>query len=262
MKALGIDIGSLTSKVVIIEDSKIVNSSIVNSSDEAELSAQEAVRIATGQDKFPIDGFYIVTTGAGGKSISFAKQSKTITTCLARGIYYLYPQTRTVIDIGAESSTVFKLNDRGKIKDWVNHDKCASGTGVFLRQMSKLMQISLDEMSELSLQTKSYPDITSTCAVFAESDVISHVHRDPPTPMADIAAGIYASIVSRIMALCKRVGIEKEVAVTGGVSRNKGLINIIEQSIGFKVIVPDNPQTVAALGAALIASENIVKGIS
>ncbi|MCX6012243.1 MAG: hypothetical protein NTV30_02285 [Chloroflexi bacterium] len=161
MKALGIDIGSLTTKVVIIENGKIITSSIISSSDEAELSAQEAIKIATKQETFYLDGFYVVTTGTGGKSISFTKQSKTITTCLARGIHYLHPEVRTAIDIGAESSTIFKINDRGRIKDWVNHDKCASGTGVFLKQMSKLMQISLNEMSELSLKAGSIPDITS-----------------------------------------------------------------------------------------------------
>ncbi|MCX6012244.1 MAG: FGGY-family carbohydrate kinase [Chloroflexi bacterium] len=90
---------------------------------------------------------------------------------------------------------------------------------------------------------------------------MSHVHRDPPTPLADIAAGIYASIISRIMTLCKRIGIEKEVAVTGGVALSKGMVNILEQSLGFKVIVPEMPQNIAALGAALIAAENMGKGI-
>jgi len=126
--------------------------------------------------------------------------------------------------------------------------------------MAKLMQISLEDMSELSLDAKTRPEISGTCAVFAESEVISHVHRDPPTPMADIAAGIYYSIVSRLMALCKRVGIEKDVVVTGGVAQNKGLINILEQELGFKVLVPDNAQSIVALGAAIIAQEQIEKG--
>jgi predicted CoA-substrate-specific enzyme activase len=152
---------------------------------------------------------------------------------------------------------VYKINERGKLKDWATHDKCAAGTGVFVKQMAKLMQISMEEMSRLSLDAKTRPEISGTCAVFAESEVISHVHRDPPTPMADIAAGIYYSIVSRLMALCKRVGIEKDVVVTGGVALNKGLINILEQELRFKVLVPDAAQSVAALGAAIIAQEQI-----
>jgi len=163
--------------------------------------------------------------------------------------------------MGAESTTVIKMNEQGRLADWANHDKCASGTGLFLQQMAKLMGLPLDEMARLSLQAKGRANITSTCAVFAESEVISHVHRDPPTPKEDIIAGIYYSVVSRIMSLCKRVGIEKEVVVTGGVALNDGLVSILEEELGFKVLRPKEPQTVAALGAAIIAGENPEKGI-
>ena len=262
MKTLGIDIGSLTTKVIILDNNGISASSLINSDDEAEVSAKEAIAMALGQADPNLGGnYYIVTTGTGGKSISFNQQHKAVTTCLARGIHHLFPSARMGIDIGAESSTVFKINERGRVKDWANHDKCAAGTGVFLKQMAKLMQLSLDEMSELSFQANSRPEISGTCAVFAESEVISHVHRDPPTPMADIAAGIYYSVVSRIMALCKRVGIEKDVAVTGGVALSNGLVNILEEELGFNVLVPDIAQSVAALGAAIIARENMEKGV-
>ena len=173
----------------------------------------------------------------------------------------LLPTARTVVDLGAETSTVLKINDRGRVTDWAGQDKCAAGTGMFLQTMAKLMQISLDEMADYSLRAKNRADISGTCAVFAESEVISHIHRVPPTPKEDIIAGIHASMVSRIMGLLKRLGIEKEVAVVGGVARNKGLIDIMEKEIGFKVLVPENPELVAALGAAILAKENIEKGI-
>jgi len=133
---------------------------------------------------------------------------------------------------------------------------------MFLQQMAKLMEMPLTEMSRLSFKAKSRADISSTCAVFAESEVISHVHRDPPTPKADIAAGIYFSVVSRIISLCKRVGIEKDVAVVGGVALNSGLVSILEEEIGFRVLVPDIPQITAAVGAAIVAKENIEKGMT
>jgi len=205
---------------------------------------------------------YIVSTRVGGKSVSLSQQSKAITTCLARGIHYLYPSVRMAIDIGAESSTVIKVNERGRLNDWVNQDKCAAGTGIFLQQMAKLMLMPLEEMSKLSFQAKSRADITSTCAVFAESEVISHVHREPPTPKEEIVAGIYFSVVSRIVSLCKRVGIEQDVAAIGGVTLNRGLVKILEEELGFGVLVPDAPQIVVALGAAVIAQENIEKGFS
>jgi len=258
MKALGIDVGSLTTKAVILGDDGILTSSIIPSGDEAELSAKTAMEEALNRAGISFDNNrYIVATGVGGKSVSFSQQQKTITTCLARGIHYLFPSAQLAIDTGAESSIVIKLNERGRLSDWANHDKCAAGSGIFLQQMAKLMEIPLAEMSLLSSQAKSKADISGTCAVFAESEVISHVHRDPPTPKTDIIAGIYFSVVSRIMSLCKRVGIERDVAVTGGVALNSGLVNILEEEIGFPVLVPDMPQITAALGAAIIAREKM-----
>jgi predicted CoA-substrate-specific enzyme activase len=262
MIAMGVDVGSLTTKAVILEGDSILASTVVTSSDEAELSAQAALAGVLKQAGLSSDSdLYIVSTGAGGKSVSLARQQKSITTCLARGIHHLCPSVRTAIDMGAESCTVVRVNERGRLNDWANHDKCAAGTGIFLQQMAKLMQVPLQEMAEMSLQAKSRADISSTCAVFAESEVISHVHREPPTPMEDIVAGIYSSVVSRIVSLCKRVGIEKDVAAVGGVALNHGLVKILETELGCAIQVPANAQMAAALGAATIAKENIEKSL-
>lgn len=261
MKAVGIDVGSLTTKAVILDGDRILASSVVSSVEEAEASARSALDEALKRAGLASDSdLYIVATGAGGKSVPFSQKQKTATTCLARGVNYLLPAARMAIEMGAESSVVITLNERGRISDWATHDKCAAGTGIFLQQMAKLMRMSLAEMSKLSLQAKAKAEISNTCAVFAESEVISHVHRVPPTPMEEIAAGIYASVVSRIMALCKRVGIKREVAVVGGVALNRGLVRILEEELGFRVLVPDSPQTSVALGAALIARESIDTG--
>jgi predicted CoA-substrate-specific enzyme activase len=260
MRLLGIDVGSLTTKAVVLGDNGIISYSITASGDEAEQGAVAAMDEALrGAGLASDDETYVVTTGAGGKSVSFSRQHKSVNTCLARGIFHLSPEVRTVIDMGAESSGVLKLNARGRLTDWESQDKCASGTGIFLQQMSKLMRMSLEEMSDLSFEAKARAEVSNTCAVFAESEVISHVHRQPPTPPADLVAGIYASMVSRVMVMCKRIGIEREVAVVGGVALNKGLINIVEQELGFEVMVPEAPQIVAALGAAIIARENVEK---
>ena len=144
---------------------------------------------------------------------------------------------------------------------WANHDKCAAGTGTFLQQMAKLMRVPLSEMSRLSLLAGARADISSTCAVFAESEVISHIHREPPTPREEIIAGIYFSVASRIISLCKRIGIEGDVAAVGGVALNGGLVNILEAELGVRVTAVDKPQIAAALGAAVIARENAGKGL-
>jgi predicted CoA-substrate-specific enzyme activase len=259
MKSVGIDIGSLTTKAVVMQGDKIESFAIIPSGEEAEATARQAIEQALNGTGANFSDISIVSTGIGGKSVSFAKQQKSITTCLARGIASLFPSARMLIDMGAESSTIIKLNERGRLTDWLGHDKCAAGTGMFLQQMAKLMQMPLEEMATLSLQAKNAAEITSTCAVFAESEVISHVHRDPPTPREDIVAGVYSSVVSRIMALAKRVGIEKDIAVFGGVALNAGLVKILETELGVQVLVPEKPQLVAALGAARIAGENIEK---
>jgi predicted CoA-substrate-specific enzyme activase len=266
MKTIGIDAGSLNTKVVVLDDGRITGFSIVPSGDDCAASTKVALNNALTSQGVPLEassgkGWPMVATGIGAKSLTFIPQQKSITTCLARGIHSLFSSVRMSVDMGAESTTVIKINERGRLADWVNHDKCASGTGLFLQQMAKLMAMPITEMAQLSLKAQTRPEITSTCAVFAESEVISHVHRDPPTPMPDIAAGIYYSVVSRVMALCKRVGIEKDIAVTGGVALNIGLVNILEKELGIKVLVPVVPQTVAALGAAVIACENAEKGI-
>jgi predicted CoA-substrate-specific enzyme activase len=261
MKALGIDVGSLNIKAVVLGDEGILGSGIVPPGDEVQVGARGAVDAALGQAGLSPDGLPVVATGVGAKLISFIPQQKSLTTCLARGSHYLFPSARLVIDMGAESTTVIKVNERGRLADWVDHDKCASGTGLFLQQMAKLMGIPLAEMAQLSFRAHSRAEITNTCAVFAESEVISHVHRDPPTPKEDIVAGIYFSVVSRVMSMCKRVGIARDVAVSGGVALNDGLVNIMEQELGFKVLRPESPQIIAALGAAIIAGENAEKGI-
>jgi predicted CoA-substrate-specific enzyme activase len=261
MKALGIDVGSLTTKAVVFNGNGTFISSIIPSGDDAEKSARSAIESVQTQAGLTEEkDWFIVATGAGSKSLTFTQQQKSITTCVARGTNLILPTARMVIDIGAESGAVLKVNERGRLNDWASHDKCAAGTGIFLQQMAKLMQISIEEMARLSILAKARADITGTCAVFAESEVISHVHRQPPTPKEVIIAGIYYSVVTRIIGLCKRVNIEKEVAITGGVALNQGVVHMLEEELGFPILVPQAPQVIGALGAALIARENIEKG--
>jgi predicted CoA-substrate-specific enzyme activase len=261
MRAVGIDIGSLSTKAVVMGDDGILSSAVVLSSDSAESSAKAALEQAlakTGQD----GDIYVVSTGAGGKAISFSRQQKAVTTCLARGVHYLLPEARTVIDMGAETITVVRINERGRVSDYGNQDKCAAGTGIFLQQMAKLLRLSMEEMATVSSKARARAEITGTCAVFAESEVISHIHRDPPTPIEDIVAGIYSSMVHRIMAQLQRVGMKKEVAVTGGVAANSGLVSMLAEQVGHSLLIPPTPYLAGAIGAALIAKENMMQGAS
>ena len=258
MKVAGIDVGSRTVKVVILEDSKILSQSAIIAADEAAVDAERALDEALKGP--PVmsreDLEYIVVTGTGRKDVPFASKQRTSMTCLARGAYSLFPGARIIIDMGAETCTVIKLDERGRIMDSVGHDRCAAGTGIFLETMARLMQMSLDEMANLSLLAEREAEISNTCAVFAEQEVVSNIHRDPPTPKSEIIAGIHGSVAERIVGLCKRVGIKEDIVLTGGVAKNQGLVKKLEEKMGSKVKLPERPQIVAALGAALIARES------
>ncbi|MBI4287534.1 MAG: 2-hydroxyglutaryl-CoA dehydratase [Chloroflexi bacterium] len=256
MPVAGIDVGSQTTKVVILNDGQVVGQSVMVSAEEAETGARKALDEALQQAGLALsDLTTIVATGAGRKDVSFAQKQKTSLSCLAKGINRLLPAVRTLIDVGAESSTVIRINEKGGVDDSIGHDRCASGTGAFLESMAKLMQMPLPEMGQESLKAQRRAEVSSMCAIFAEQEVISHVHRVPPTPKADIIAGIHGSMAVRIVGLAKRIGVKPEIALTGGVARNVGFARVIEEELKQKVVVPDNPQIVAALGAARIAQE-------
>jgi predicted CoA-substrate-specific enzyme activase len=264
MKAIGIDIGHLTTKSVVMEeDGTVLGTAVVPSAEEPERSARAALKeAARAAGRSSRDGFFLVTTGTEAKEVSFSHKQKSLTTCLARGVARELPAARLVVDVGAESSTIVRINERGRVTDWANHDKCAAGTGIFLQQMAKLLEMSLEEMAAVSVTAAKGADITPTCAVFAESEVISHIHRVPPTPRDEIARGIFESVVSRLMSMAKRIGVSREVAVTGGVALNAGLVKALEREFGFPVLVGESPQLTAAAGAAVLALESIEKGMA
>jgi predicted CoA-substrate-specific enzyme activase len=187
--------------------------------------------------------------------VPFASTRRSIIGCLARGAHFLYPQVRTVIDAGAESAWAIRLSADGAAEDSASNDKCAGGAGVFLDTMSVMLRIPLAEMGAESLNATATEPIGSKCAVFAESEVVSLVHRDPPAPIANILAGIHLSMVDRLFGMAQRVRIPPEVMMSGGVSRNIGIIRAMEVKLGRPVLVPEDPQIVGALGAALLAGQ-------
>ncbi|MEW5947232.1 MAG: acyl-CoA dehydratase activase [bacterium] len=255
----GIDIGSLTVDMVIVDGSeKIVAYNIIHTGANSRVAARkcfdetlEKAGITEGDLKF------IVATGYGRVSVPFAGRAVTEITCHGRGAFRLFPETRTVIDIGGQDSKVIKLGGGGKVADFVMNDKCAAGTGRFLEVMARALEIELDEMGEMSLNSKNDIAISSMCTVFAESEVISLVAE--ATPKEDIINGIHNAICSRIVGMVDRLGKEEEVTITGGVAKNRGIVETLQKKLGAKLNVPDEPQIAGAIGAALIAKETAEK---
>lgn len=255
--ALGIDIGSATTKVVLLWEKSVKVAQVVPTHpDPAETI--KAIEGIIGQSGLRIPEIKAVTaTGYGRMNVTFATKVVTEISCHAKGAHYLLPSTRTVVDIGGQDSKVIRLDDQGRVVDFQMNDKCAAGTGRFLENMARILKVNLKDLGELSLQAEKKAQISSICTVFAESEVVSQIAKG--TPRVEVIAGLHDAITDRIFAMAGRVGVIPDVVMTGGVAQNPGVVRNLAPKLGYPVQVPENPQIVGALGAALIAAEEIVK---
>lgn len=253
----GIDSGSTSTDVVILDrDQKMVTGVILPTGAGAAVGAERALEQAleqAGLQRSDIDA--IVTTGYGRTAIQDGDKSITEITCHARGAHYLDPGVRTVIDIGGQDSKVIRLDENGAVVNFVMNDKCAAGTGRFLEMMARTMEMDLDEMSKAGLHYKEDITISSMCTVFAESEVVSLIAQNKPTD--DIVHGLNKAVASKTAALAKRVGGEERYMMTGGVSKNRGLVKTLEEKLGTTLVVNEKAQLCGALGAALFAMDMV-----
>lgn len=253
----GIDSGSTSTDVVILDrDQKMVTGVILPTGAGAAVGAERALEQAleqAGLQRSDIDA--IVTTGYGRTAIQDGDKSITEITCHARGAHYLDPGVRTVIDIGGQDSKVIRLDENGAVVNFVMNDKCAAGTGRFLEMMTRTMEMDLDEMSKAGLHYKEDITISSMCTVFAESEVVSLIAQNKPTD--DIVHGLNKAVASKTAALAKRVGGEDRYMMTGGVSKNRGLVKTLEEKLGTTLVVSEKAQLCGALGAALFAMDMV-----
>jgi predicted CoA-substrate-specific enzyme activase len=249
----GIDVGSLSTDCVIINDQEeVVSYSIAetgaNSTEAAQKSFEEALAHAAVQ-RSRVRG--IVATGYGRISVPFADKKVTEISCHALGACKLFPDTRTVVDIGGQDSKVILVDLAGKVLDFTMNDKCAAGTGRFLEVMAAKLKVPLNDMALLSLGAHSEVRISSVCTVFAESEVISLVAKNHPKE--EIIKGIHRAIVNRVWSMGKALGIRREVTMSGGVAKNRGVVAMLEEKLGHPIHVYQEPQIVGGLGAALYA---------
>lgn len=251
----GIDSGSTSTDVVIIDrDKNIIAQSILPTGAGAAAGADRALDEALAQAGLSRNDINAtVTTGYGRTAVGLGDQSITEITCHAKGAYFLDPSVRTIIDIGGQDSKVIRLDENGNVTNFVMNDKCAAGTGRFLELMARTLELSLDDMSRLGLEWKEDVTISSMCTVFAESEVVSLIAENR-TP-ADIIHGLNRSVATKTCALCRRVGGEESYMMTGGVSKNRGVVTEIEKILGVKLHISDKAQLNGALGAALFALE-------
>ena len=246
---VGIDSGSTTTNVAVLDEAgNLVDSAIVRTGAKASKGAEKAFQaLRVAKDDIAV----IIATGYGRNNIDFADDSVTEITCHARGAFHLDSRVRTIIDIGGQDSKAISLDDTGKVKNFAMNDKCAAGTGRFLENMAKVLEMDLDGISKVGASWNEDITISSMCTVFAESEVVSLIADNRQIP--DIVHGLNKSVASKTMALVNRVGGESRYMMTGGGARNEGVVGCIEDLIGEKVIVPEIPDLCGAIGAALFA---------
>lgn len=257
MLTLGIDIGSLSTDAVLINEKKeIVAYEVIATGASSKKACDKIFKQILDSTKLEAkDLDYVIATGYGRIKVPFANEVVTEITCHAKGANHFFPDARTVIDIGGQDSKAIKLDAKGNVVDFSMNDKCAAGTGRFLEVMARTLEIELDDMGELSLKGKDNVSISSLCTVFAESEVVSLIGADHKTP--DICKALHISIAKRVSAQAKRVGLEETVVMTGGVAKNIGVVRELEKKLLCTIRIPEEPQIIGALGAAIIALENV-----
>ena len=253
----GIDAGSTTSKVVLLQGREVVASALAPTGPNAKRTVDGLLDNALAEVGLPReDVSRAVATGYGRRLIDAAHKVVTEITAHARGACRLYcgdRPLRTVIDIGGQDSKVILLGDDGALEDFAMNDKCAAGTGRFLEVMARATEVELDQLGAASLRAAQPLPVNSLCTVFAESEVISLLSRGED--VADVIAGVHASIARRIAAMAKRVGVHEPGFFSGGPAKNIGLRRALAAELGVELVVPPEPQMVAALGAAIVAQE-------
>ncbi|OPY70454.1 MAG: R-phenyllactate dehydratase activator [Syntrophorhabdus sp. PtaU1.Bin002] len=256
MLVAGIDIGSITTEALLFDKEKgIVGYTIMQTGADSKKTAEMALKeVLAYPGKSASDISYIVSTGCGRKRATFAKESVTEITCIAKGVNYLFPDARTIIDIGGQDTKVIRVDERGRVIEFEMNDKCAAGTGRFVEVMAKALNVELDKIGEISLQHKKELTISSICTVFAESEVISLVSEGEE--LEDILYGIHKAIADRTLGLINRLGgVEEQVIMAGGVAKNIGVVKALEKALDSSIKIHVEPQIVGALGAAILSLE-------
>lgn len=254
----GCDVGSLTSKAVIMKNNKIIGSHIIKSkprpADSADAAFQGALA-AAGIGRNDIG--YCIGTGYGREKIAFVDEAVSEISCHAKGAQWLLPTARTVIDIGGQDCKTMKINATGNVLKFTANDKCASGTGRFLEVMAKVLGISIDDLGRLSAKAKEPITLASTCTVWAQADVIKYINSG--VPIEDIGAGINTAMAGRVAILVNAVKPEGDIFMTGGVAKNIGVVLTLEKLIGkrIKKARKADPQMAGAIGAALLSAEKV-----
>jgi predicted CoA-substrate-specific enzyme activase len=252
---IGIDVGSTTTKAVLLDAKyNLIAHYLLATGASAQKSIGKCLAELARISQHNLSAIPAISTGYGRRQALNATKSVTEITCHSIGVHHLNPEIRTLIDIGGQDSKVIRIGKEGRPIDFELNDKCSAGTGRFLEVMAQVLEISIDELGALSLEAKKPSVISSTCTVFAESEVIGRIGAGENP--ADIAAGVHKAMATKIATLSQRVGVKSPVSVTGGVALNPGFRHYLREELHTELWVPEKPQYSGALGAAILALRN------
>lgn len=260
MLTMGIDIGSTSCKCIILEDGKKIIAKAIVSLGTGTSGPKRVFRDALAQQdlgKSDIDR--IMVTGYGRFTFDDADNQKSELSCHAKGVNFVFPSVRTIVDIGGQDVKVLRVNAKGRLENFVMNDKCAAGTGKFLDVMARILNIQVSELGDIGLRATDEVSISNTCTVFAESEVISKLSSN--VEIENLVAGIHRSVAKRVAALAFRNGIVQSVAMSGGVALNKGVVALLSQELKSEILVHADCQLAGALGAAVLAAEEVERGV-
>lgn len=259
MITLGVDIGSHTAKALILEDNQILAwDLILTGPDSVETGTTVTQNAIEKAGRKLADMNFIVATGYGRVVIPFANKNVSEISCHAKGANWFFPSARTILDMGGQDCKAIRCDEKGKVTDFVMNDKCAAGAGRSMGIVAELLNIPLQSLGEISLQADGDGvQISSTCVVFARSEILAFLRQG--TPKSEVLAGACQALSKRVLALLKRVGIEKDFVVSGGIAKNVGVVRRLEGVIGMQAKICFEPQIVGALGAAIFARDLLQK---
>ena len=260
MITAGIDLGSTYVKAVVLVDGAVKGHGVLPTGPDHDATARVALSEALKEAGLEMPAVeHIVSTGYGRRVTSLTKDTISEISANAEGTRFVASKlnVRTILDIGGQDTKAISLDDRLNIESFVMNDKCAAGTGRFIEALSAVMGVTIDDMGRLSLLSKNPLRITSTCTVFARSEVVTLIAEGKPRE--DIIAGIHEALAKRLATMARKIGVRKEVFFDGGPARNIGMRKALESELGVTLVVPERPQTVTATGAAVLAARKLEK---
>lgn len=253
----GIDVGSSMTKVVILNEG-IIASIIGPTGPEQRRLANKVMEEALNKAAISFKAItYVISTGYGRINVPFADKHFTEITCHSKGIVHLFPRAKTIIDIGGQDCKAIKIDATGKIVEFVMNDKCAAGSGRFIEMIADTLGVPLNDVGDLSLQSKTPSKISNICTIYAQQEVAASLAEG--VPLSDLLAGVHHSLADRISRMVNRLRVEEAVIVTGGGAKNKGLLKALSEQLGHKILVPEEPLITGAFGAALLGKEIMEK---